>query len=167
MKIGTHLRFSFACFALICGCSGVDDSRESGTESTSEALFAPGARMQIYHVASTRVLDSNSAGAVYTSPNNNGAYQKWDSSQGTYGVKYRDVATGRCLDSNTNGNVYTLGCNGGSFQEWVATPAITGSVLRNVATGRYLYYDSSVGVVTSGPSGYYANQWISNTNIQP
>jgi serine/threonine-protein kinase len=66
-----------------------------------------------------RCLDSNAAGALYTStcqaPGN--AYQTWYTSRGNK-TSYSDGATDLCLDSNSAGNAYTHICNGGNYQVW-------------------------------------------------
>ncbi|KGT88356.1 hypothetical protein NG99_21620 [Erwinia typographi] len=61
------------------------------------------------HLKSGKVLDSNSAGKVYTKKWNGGRYQQWkllkysDGSQ----IQLINVATGRILDANSNKNIYT------------------------------------------------------------
>jgi serine/threonine-protein kinase len=69
--------------------------------------------------ATGRCLDSNAAGALYTSPcqTPGNTYQKWYSPGGGQ-VSLSDGQTELCLDSNSAGRAYTHACNGGNYQNW-------------------------------------------------
>lgn len=67
--------------------------------------------------ATDRVLDSNSAGAVYTNPSNGGSYQKWVMTGNDTVTQFENVQTELCLQTNGDGRLFTTGC-GSNYQNW-------------------------------------------------
>jgi hypothetical protein len=110
--------------------------------------------------ATSRCLDSNVGGGVYTLACNGGGFQLWTNSQNVFGDQIRNFQTGRCLDSNTSGQVYALGCNGGNFQRWTVTSTSTGFQIRNVATLRCLDSDAAGSVYTLPCNGGNFQRWL-------
>src|SRR4051812_49874326 len=91
----------------------------AATGAPAQAATLP-PRVTLENLATSKVLDSNFGGSVYTLFRNGGAYQKWNVVPTLYGtVNLVDVMTGRCLDSNTARQIYTLPCNGGALQKWL------------------------------------------------
>lgn len=87
-------------------------------------------------LATTRCLDGDARGTVYTMPCNDGDYQKWTPQQADGGSTFTSKATGLCLDGNKATNVYTMPCNGGDYQVWAIVENGPGHFnLRNKATG--------------------------------
>ncbi|MEV0188570.1 RICIN domain-containing protein [Kitasatospora purpeofusca] len=127
--------------------------------STGPASAASG-YVTLTNLATSRVLDSNGNGSVYTLGANGGSYQVWwagDEGNETY--TFKNLATGRCLDSNGDGKVYTLGCNGGNYQKWVKSWGGNGAFYRNVATGRYLDSNVNGDVYAIGGNGGNYQKW--------
>ncbi|WP_438007578.1 ricin-type beta-trefoil lectin domain protein [Sorangium sp. So ce321] len=135
----------FASLLSLSGCVAASDDEATEDDAVAEATSAlNGGPWTWVNTATSRCLDSNSSGGVYTLGCNRGSYQLWRNTPSTYGDTIINAQTGLCLDSNPSGSAYTLACNGGSFQQWTVTYKGTyGWEIRNVATG--LCLDSNPG----------------------
>ncbi len=113
--------------------------------------------------ATSRCLDSDHAGSVYTNGCGNGNdYQRWVIEGTPLGYNtLRNVATGRCLDSNAEGRIYTNPCDGyNQYQNWDVSG--DGPVLiRDLATNRCVDSNSAGQAYTSGCDwNNQYQQWI-------
>ncbi|WP_344649110.1 protein kinase domain-containing protein [Cryptosporangium japonicum] len=105
--------------------------------------------------ATSRCLDGNAAGNVYTFPCNDGDYQKWIPEEVEGGFTFTSKATGLCLDSNPSRNVYAMPCNGGDYQVWAVaengdsffnlTDKATGFLLDSNEKGEVYAFDANDG----------------------
>ena len=131
----------------------------TGSGAAAQAAVPP--RSTFRNLATGFVLDSNTAGQVYTSTANGGAYQKWLIAGSDFGSStVRNVATGRCLDSSST-RVYTSWCNGGSFQKWFVQERGFGAVvLRNLATGYVLDSNAARSVYALPENGGSYQKWL-------
>jgi serine/threonine-protein kinase len=112
-------------------CQWPGNHYQDWTITEWEAFYPTGVPYDFFSLkdrATGRCLDSNAAGALYTStcqaPGN--AYQRWYRTVGYLsGSLLSDGATGLCLDSNDAGNAYTHVCNGGRYQQWTSPDAVS------------------------------------------
>ncbi|MFG1996420.1 ricin-type beta-trefoil lectin domain protein [Actinoplanes sp. NPDC048988] len=105
----------------------------SSTSANSESAREE-PRYEVKNRATSRCLDSNSQGTVYTLACNGGNYQRWlrtrppfNSSVNWGQVWLKNVATGRCLATNSNGDAYTVTCptKDNNSLEWEVGSATT------------------------------------------
>ncbi|MFG1923023.1 protein kinase [Cryptosporangium sp. NPDC048952] len=86
--------------------------------------------------ATSRCLDGDKGGNVYTFPCNDGDYQRWIPTPIDGGFTFTSKATGLCLDSNAARSVYAMPCNQGDYQVWSVAENGDGQYnLTNKATG--------------------------------
>src|SRR4051794_37700528 len=132
-NLGVRMRFKMLKLAALAAASAGVLAVTSG--AAQAATLPP--RVTLENLATSRVLDSNFGGSVYTLFSNGGYYQKWNVVPTLYGtVNLVDAATGRCLDSNTSRQIYTLPCNGGSFpKRLVGGSRGGGALLRGLPPG--------------------------------
>lgn len=136
------------------------DPRFNNSTATPTLLARYGP-YKLRNLATSKMLDSNSKGNVYTLGHNGGNYQKWYFYTTSYSRTYilLNVATGRALDSNAKGKVYTLRSNGGSYQKWKLFTVGHYRVLQNLATSRVLDSNAGGKAYTLGYNGGSYQKW--------
>lgn len=128
-----------------------------GLAGTSHALN--GGPWTWVNAATSRCLDSNGTGAVYTLACNGGGFQLWFNSQNQFGDQIRNYQTGQCLDTNGT-SVYMLACNGGNFQRWVVSLSGSGWEIKNVSTLVCLDSNPTGSVYAIACNGGSYQRWI-------
>ncbi|CAF0705335.1 unnamed protein product, partial [Brachionus calyciflorus] len=78
---------------------------------------------KLYNIQTSRALDSDFNGKVYTLNKNDSPHQRWEiirrkDDNGQYYFIVKNQATGLVLDSDLAGNVYAIALNSGDFQKW-------------------------------------------------
>jgi len=165
---------SLAAVALMVGASGcaLDAQEEAGESAevvdSQEQAVTNNRKIALQNYSTSRCLDGNAAGSVYTSGCYWDTYQVWiprKVNAADTGFQLINSKTGRCLDSNTSGKVYTLPCNNGRFQQWEfkksATLPAGAERGRWVNTATQLVLDSNTGgsVYTGGNNNGNFQKW--------
>jgi len=110
------------------------------------------------HLASSKVIDSNTKKDVYILPENGGNFQKWKAvGVGDSTYRFCNVSTGFYLDSDGKGAVYTHAGNHGLHQQWsLSETSIDGYfVVKNKATNLVLDSNGSNVYTLAGNKGNY------------
>lgn len=150
---------SSLCLLMLTVAACLDQTTDDKLVGEAESALSGGPWTWV-NSATSRCLDSDLAGSVYTLNCNNGSFQRWTNTPLAFGDQIRDLATNFCLDSDVTGHAYTMRCNGGSFQQWVVRNTGTfGWEIRNVATGLCLDSNTSGTVYTLGCNNGTFQRW--------
>ncbi|CAF0964033.1 unnamed protein product, partial [Brachionus calyciflorus] len=105
---------------------------------------------KLFNVATTKALDSDYNGRVYTLDNNDSLHQRWELiKRDDIYFSFKNAQTGLILDSNTVGNVYAISDNGSDYQKWFKDDK---NRIVNKATKRALDSNSQGHVYTLDPN---------------